>query len=62
MLADLKKVAVLGSGAFGQVTLVRQGSKYYALKTLAKAQVLANGLQVGPLLACICLHSRKQAG
>ena len=48
-LADLKKVAMLGAGAFGQVTLVRHSSRYFALKTISKAQVVASGLQV-------CLH------
>lgn len=45
-LADFQKVAVLGAGAFGQVLLVKQGSKYYALKVLSKAHLLQTGLHV----------------
>lgn len=45
-LADLKRVATLGSGAFGSVSLVRHGSSYYALKTMSKAQLTASGLSV----------------
>lgn len=45
-LADFEKVAVLGAGAFGQVLLVRQGPKYYALKVLSKQHLLQTGLQV----------------
>ena len=36
---------MLGSGAFGRVALVRHEGRYYALKTLSKAHVLATGLQ-----------------
>ena len=46
VLADLKNVATLGSGAFGNVSLVRYGSKHYALKSISKAQLIAQGLQV----------------
>lgn len=45
-LADFEKVAVLGAGAFGQVLLVRQGDKYFALKVLSKQHLLQTGLQV----------------
>lgn len=45
-LMDLKKVATLGAGAFGQVFLVKHNSQYYALKCLSKAQVIETGLQV----------------
>jgi serine/threonine protein kinase len=45
-LGDFEKVAVLGAGAFGQVLLVRQGAKYYALKVLSKQHLLQTGLQV----------------
>lgn len=45
-LADFEKVTVLGAGAFGQVLLVRQGPKYYALKVLSKQHLLQTGLQV----------------
>lgn len=43
---DLKKIATLGAGAFGQVFLVKHSSQYYALKCLSKAQVIETGLQV----------------
>lgn len=43
---DLKKVATLGAGAFGQVFLVKHDSQYYALKCLSKAHVIETGLQV----------------
>ena len=43
---ELTHVAVLGSGAFGRVTLVRYQGKPYALKALSKAHVLSTGLQV----------------
>ncbi|KAI3430680.1 hypothetical protein D9Q98_005269 [Chlorella vulgaris] len=42
---DLQHVAVLGSGAFGRVTLVCYEGKYYALKCLSKAHVVQTGLQ-----------------
>ena len=45
-LKELKKIAALGAGAFGQVFLVKHGSKYYALKCLSKALVMETGLQV----------------
>ncbi|DBA85047.1 TPA: cGMP-dependent protein kinase [Trebouxia sp. C0005] len=44
-LKELKKIAVLGAGAFGQVFLVKHGTKYYALKCLSKALVVETGLQ-----------------
>ena len=47
-LKELKKIATLGAGAFGQVFLVKHDSKYYALKCLSKALVLETGLQVLP--------------
>jgi hypothetical protein len=58
-LADLQKIATLGSGAFGQVSLVKSGAKFYALKALSKAQILEMGLQVRsrPLhIVCISRH------
>ena len=51
-LKELKKIALLGAGAFGQVFLVKHNTKYYALKCLSKALVLETGLQVLP-----CHHS-----
>ena len=45
-LKDLKQVAVLGAGAFGQVTLVKHEGRYYALKTLAKMHIVQSGLTV----------------
>ncbi|DBA94882.1 TPA: cGMP-dependent protein kinase [Trebouxia sp. C0004] len=44
-LKELKKIATLGAGAFGQVFLVKHNTKYYALKCLSKALVLETGLQ-----------------
>ncbi|KAL0050057.1 hypothetical protein WJX82_003639 [Trebouxia sp. C0006] len=44
-LKELKKIALLGAGAFGQVFLVKHNTKYYALKCLSKAHVLETGLQ-----------------
>ncbi|KAL4451289.1 hypothetical protein ABPG77_009361 [Micractinium sp. CCAP 211/92] len=44
-LDNLKHVAVLGSGAFGRVTLVQYEGRYFALKTLSKAHVVQTGLQ-----------------
>ncbi|KAK9817313.1 hypothetical protein WJX72_012521 [[Myrmecia] bisecta] len=44
-LGDLQKVAVLGAGAFGMVTLVKHRSTYFALKTLGKEQIVKMGLQ-----------------
>ena len=49
-LKDLKKIASLGAGAFGQVFLVKHNTKYYALKCLSKALVVETGLQVGSCL------------
>ena len=54
---DLKKVATLGAGAFGQVFLVKHNSQYYALKCLSKALVIETGLQVRTC-SC-CNHSKK---
>ncbi len=45
-VADLEAVTVLGAGAFGQVTLVKHGGRYYALKTLAKMHIVQTGLTV----------------
>ena len=45
-LRDLRVIGQLGSGAFGQVSLVRYEGRYYALKALSKAHVLQAGLQV----------------
>jgi hypothetical protein len=47
-LEDSKHVAMLGSGAFGRVTLVQYEGRYYALKALSKAHVVQTGLQVRP--------------
>ena len=47
-MEDLKHVAMLGSGAFGRVTLVQYEGRYYALKALSKAHVVQTGLQVWP--------------
>ena len=44
-LSDLQKIGVLGSGAFGQVMLVKYEGQYMALKTLSKQQILEMGLQ-----------------
>lgn len=44
-LSDLQKSGVLGSGAFGQVMLVKYEGQYMALKTLSKQQILEMGLQ-----------------
>ncbi|EIE24738.1 putative cGMP-dependent protein kinase [Coccomyxa subellipsoidea C-169] len=41
---DLVKIAVLGSGAFGQVMLVKHEGAYMALKSLSKQQILEMGL------------------
>ena len=48
---DLVKIAVLGSGAFGQVMLVKHESAYMALKSLSKQQILEMGLHVSMLLS-----------
>lgn len=45
-LSDLSTIAKLGSGAFGMVTLVKQGSNYYALKQMHKNQIVQMELQV----------------
>ena len=45
-LKDLKRVSVLGAGAFGQVLLVKAGTKYFGLKCLNKEQIIKMGLQV----------------
>ena len=45
-LKDLKRVSMLGAGAFGQVLLVKAGTKYFALKCLNKEQIIKMGLQV----------------
>ncbi|KAH8376840.1 hypothetical protein KR093_001559 [Drosophila rubida] len=39
-LSDLKKVATLGSGAFGRVDLVTYGSQTFALKIIKKIEVI----------------------
>lgn len=41
---DFKQLAVLGSGAFGRVTLVKYEGKCYALKALAKGHIVQSGL------------------
>ena len=41
-------MAVLGAGAFGQVTLVKRRGEYFALKVLSKAHIVHNGLQARP--------------
>lgn len=57
---DLEKIAVLGSGAFGQVMLVKHEGKYMALKSLSKQQILDMGLQVGKDLSRLCkLHHQE---
>lgn len=56
-LRDLKKVASLGAGAFGQVFLVKHNTKYYALKCLSKALVIETGLQVS---SCIWAREKRQ--
>lgn len=43
-MRDLQTVATLGSGAFGQVMLVRYGGAHHALKALTKSQIVAVGL------------------
>lgn len=50
-LIELKKIANLGAGAFGQVFLVKHAAHYYALKCLGKASVIEAGLQVSFCLA-----------
>lgn len=52
-LSDLEKIGVLGSGAFGQVMLVKYEGQYMALKTLSKQQIIEMGLQA----SCSCLPS-----
>ena len=47
-LSDLEKIGVLGSGAFGQVMLVKYERQYMALKTLSKQQIIEMGLQASP--------------
>ena len=59
---DLKKVANLGAGAFGQVFLVKHGARYYALKCLGKASVIEAGLQVTFCLLALACHSRLGLG
>ena len=46
-LADLDQVAVLGSGTFGRVSLVRHivTNKLYALKAMLKAEIVAHKQQ-----------------
>lgn len=44
-MSDLTIVARLGAGAFGLVSLVKEGSDYYALKQMGKAQIIQMGLQ-----------------
>ena len=64
-LGELEKVAVLGAGAFGQVTLVKRLGQYYALKVLSKAHIVHNGLQArscrGPHVKPYTLDSRTYA-
>ena len=61
-LKDLKKIAALGAGAFGQVFLVKHNNKYYALKCLSKALVMETGLQVWPPSnTCSCHRAVPQA-
>ena len=43
-LSQLVHVAVLGTGAFGRVTLVKWSGKYYALKCMSKFLVQREGL------------------
>ena len=50
-LKDVKRVTVLGAGAFGQVLLVKAGTQYFALKCLNKEQIVKMGLQ-----ASCCPH------
>lgn len=54
---DLKKVATLGAGAFGQVFLVKHNRQYYALKCLSKALVIETGLQVRACKCCSQTHA-----
>jgi serine/threonine protein kinase len=56
-LKDLKQVAVLGAGAFGQVTLVKHEGRYYALKTLAKMHIVQTGLTVRLESCCTAPHA-----
>ena len=58
-LRDLKRVTVLGAGAFGQVLLVKAAKEYYALKCLNKEQIIKMGLQVCAASACVhAQHAR----
>ncbi len=53
-VAELEVVTVLGAGAFGQVTLVKHGGRYYALKTLAKMHIVQTGLTVRTSRRALC--------
>ena len=44
-MSDLTVIARLGAGAFGLVSLVKEGSDYFALKQMGKAQIVQMGLQ-----------------
>ncbi|GAB4820005.1 hypothetical protein N2152v2_007051 [Parachlorella kessleri] len=44
-LSDLRQLAMLGTGAFGKVSLVEYEGKTYALKTLSKGHIIQTGLQ-----------------
>ncbi len=64
-LSDLEKIGVLGSGAFGQVMLVKYEGQYMALKTLSKQQIIEMGLQVSfscqPLRQCGLMSTAASA-
>ena len=55
-IGDLQRIAVLGSGAFGQVMLVKHEGKYMALKSLSKQQIVEMGLQVSCALLSACMQ------
>ena len=50
-------MAVLGAGAFGQVTLVKREGQYNALKTLAKMHIVQTGLTVRHSHTAVLLHA-----
>ena len=50
-LKDLNKIAVLGSGAFGNVSLVEYKNRHYALKTLSKGHIVKS---------CLSSHVKRE--
>ena len=54
-MSDLTVVTRLGAGAFGLVSLVKEGASYYALKEMAKAQIVQMGLQASAHDSCLLI-------